>query len=123
MSQILVIDDEQQVRTLLKKIVEKQGYGVLLASDGKEGMDILKEHPVSLVITDIIMPEKEGLEIITEIKQQYNDIKIIAISGGSRIHPGTYLNAAEKLGADRTFEKPFEKETLLTAIKQLIGDS
>jgi DNA-binding NtrC family response regulator len=120
MKQILIIDDELSIRSLLSKILEREGYGVMTAPDGKEGMKIVdKMHP-DLVITDIIMPEKEGIEIILELKKRYPDIPVIAISGGGLNSSESYLNVAELLGATSVFEKPIEKEKLLHAVEKAL---
>lgn len=117
MSQILIIDDEPQIRLLLKKMFEREGFNVILASDGNEGVSSFKKNRIDLVITDIIMPEKEGIEIIQEIKNESPDTPIIAISGGGKNSPDTYLNIAKFLGAHKVFEKPVEKKELLNAVK------
>jgi len=120
MAHILIIDDEPQVRLILRKLLESEGYTVAEASDGIEGIKRYHENPADLVITDIIMPDKEGLETIVELKQKNPAIKIIAMSGGGKNKPAGYLNTAKLLGAIQTFEKPIRKETLLKAIKNLV---
>jgi DNA-binding NtrC family response regulator len=120
MKQILVIDDEQTIRTLLKKMLEREGFDVITASDGKEGMSLFFKTPVDLVITDLIMPEKEGIEIIGEIRKGYPKIPVIAISGGGRNAPDSYLNMARILGASAILQKPVDKETLVTAVKNAL---
>jgi len=80
-----------------------------------------RENPMDLVITDIIMPEKEGLEIITEFRREYPSVKLIAISGGGRIGPANYLKMAKLLGAERTFAKPVDTSQLLSAIEELLA--
>jgi len=121
MKKILVIDDENSIRLLLKKMLEREGFDVMTASDGKEGMDIISKAAFDLVITDIVMPEKEGIEIIMELKKGYPDIPIIAISGGGIVMPEIYLDLAEKLGAVHTFSKPIDKETLVSTIKEILS--
>ncbi len=121
MKKILVIDDENSIRLLLKKMLEREGFDVMTASDGKEGMDIISKAAFDLVITDIVMPEKEGIEIIMELKKGYPDIPIIAISGGGVVIPEMYLDLAEKLGAVRTFSKPIDKETLVSTINEILS--
>ncbi|MBC8181460.1 response regulator [candidate division KSB1 bacterium] len=120
MKRILIIDDDDQLRDMLRTMIEKEGYKVKDAPDGEVGMKLQDENPFDLIITDIIMPNKEGIAVITDMKSAYPDIKIIAISGGGRIVPNDYLGIAEKLGADRTLSKPFERIKLLQAIKELI---
>ena len=121
MKRILVIDDEAMMRNMLRQLLEREGYEVFDASDGDEGLKIQMQHPVELVITDLIMPEKEGLETISEFKRNYPDVKVIAMSGGGKIGPDNYLNLAEKFGAQRTLTKPFLMNELLEAVGQLLN--
>ena len=121
MSTILVMDDEDEARTILRKMLERAGYQVMDAADGHEGMRLLREQGADLIIIDIIMPEKEGLETITELRRDFPEVKIIAISGGGRSHPDEYLHLAKKFGAHLTFPKPFEEEELLEAVRKLLG--
>jgi len=120
MKDILVMDDDFQFRQVLKLRLEEAGYKVHDAGDGINGMRLLSAEPIGLVITDIIMPGKEGIEPIREIRHDYPDVKIIAISGGGRINGECYLRTAKRLGADRTFTKPFKREELLAAIQELL---
>ncbi|MEA1969434.1 MAG: response regulator [Thermodesulfobacteriota bacterium] len=120
MKQILIIDDEPQIRSMLKKILEREGFDIIVASDGKEGMKLFERNPVDLVITDLIMPEKEGIEIILELRKGYPDVPIIAMSGGGQNSPDGYLNMAKIFGAHATFEKPINKEELLNAVNKAL---
>ncbi len=120
MAHILIIDDELQIRLMLRKLFESEGYTVTEASDGIGGIKRYHENPADLIITDLIMPEKEGIETIRELKKKYPDVKIIAMSGGGKGNPDGYLNLAKKLGAIQTFEKPIRKEELLKAVNNLI---
>ncbi len=120
MRSVLVIDDDDKVRTMLRQSLEREGYDVLEAGDGKEGLKIFREKGADLIITDLIMPEKEGLETITELRQDYPDVKVIAISGGGRVSPDEYLHLAKSLGAHLTLTKPFEREELLEAVRDLL---
>ncbi len=99
-----------------------EGHEVVNASNGKEGIKLFRENGADLIITDIVMPEKEGLETIMELRKGYPDVKIIAISGGGRVDPESYLTMAEKMGASRTLTKPFEREELLEAVRELLGE-
>jgi DNA-binding response OmpR family regulator len=119
---ILVIDDDEQIRILLRQMMEWVGHEVIEAGNGREGMLKQRQKPANLVITDLIMPEQEGLETITSLKKEYPDIKIIAISGGGRIGPDAYLPAARELGADRVFCKPFDVRQLVNAVQELLND-
>jgi YesN/AraC family two-component response regulator len=118
---ILVIEDEPLVRVAIKKRLEIEGFEVTTADDGQKGVKSFRDHPADLVITDIIMPEKEGIECIKELTRDFPGIKIIAISGGGRIGPFDYLDLAEKFGASRTFKKPFEWPDMIRAIHELLG--
>ncbi len=93
---------------------------MLEACDGKEGIKVSSNSPADLVITDIIMPEKEGIETIIELRQMSPEMKIIAISGGGRIGAETYLNIAKKFGAAFTFAKPIDRKELLDAIQEIL---
>ena len=120
MSHILIIDDESQIRLMLRKLLESEGYTVTVASNGIEGIKCYNENPVDLIITDIFMPDKEGIETIIELKEKHPDIKIIAMSGGGRNATTAYLHMAKSLGANLTFEKPIRKEALLEGVRKLI---
>lgn len=120
---VLVIDDDEQMRTLLRQVMEWSGYTVTDAENGRKGMQRQREHPADLVITDLIMPEQEGLETISKLKKEYPDIKIVAISGGGRIGPEAYLPAAQELGADLVFRKPFDVKEFVAAVRELLDGS
>lgn len=120
MAGILIIDDDVQILNMLRQTLECEGYDVLEASNGKQGIKLYRENPADLIITDIIMPEKDGIETILELKRDYPDVKIIAISGGGRINPEDYLDIAKKLGAHRIFAKPVERKELLNAVRDLL---
>ena len=121
MKRILIIDDDFHVRDMLERLLRRAGYDSQLAENGVEALKIHRENPVDLVITDIIMPEKEGLEIITEFRRDYPSVKLIAISGGGRIGPANYLKMAKLLGVDRTFAKPVDTSQLLSAVEELLA--
>ncbi|MCP3876655.1 MAG: response regulator [Desulfobacteraceae bacterium] len=119
MKKILIIDDETPIRTMLIKLLERNKFQVIEAIDGNQGIKLFKKHHPDLTITDLIMPEKEGLETISELKKINPDVKIIAMSGGGVGDPKTYLNIASKLGAVRAFAKPVDNNILLSAIKEI----
>ena len=98
-----------------------EGFNVLTASDGKEGMNLFTSNQVDLVITDIIMPDQDGFLTIMELKKICPDIKIIAMSGGGRGHPGHYLDTAKCFRAQYTLEKPFKTSVLLKAVYALLN--
>lgn len=119
MASILVIEDEIEIQRFLRSLLELEGYRVFKASEGGEGIKLYRQKPIDLIITDILMPGKEGLETIIQLKQEFPDVKIIAISGGGRqIQPGYILECARSFGAVSTFTKPFSCEELLAAVKK-----
>jgi DNA-binding response OmpR family regulator len=121
MAKILVLDDEASIVLMIKKMLEKAGHEVDMALNGKDGMILFEQNKPDLLITDIIMPEKEGLETIFELRQKYPDLKIIAISGGGRISPEGYLPGAKLLGADMVFQKPLDQKEFLQAVATLLN--
>ena len=121
MINILVIDDELQVREILQHMLEKKGYSVCLAENGEKALEICKNKDLDLIIVDMVMPEKSGLDTIKELKRDYPGIKIIAISGGHMIGPKRYLDNAKTFGADRFFEKPFSSGEILGAVEELVS--
>jgi len=120
MSRILVIDDDEIVRDTLRLVLTGAGHQVALAGDGKAGLKAFSELSPDLVITDILMPEKEGMETIGDIRRITGATPIIAISGGGRIGNMDFLAAAQHFGADRTFAKPFEPDQVLDAVSELL---
>ncbi len=123
MKRVLVIDDDVQVLQMLQQMLEREGYEVAEAPDGKEGIKLYRQAPTDLIITDIIMPEKEGVETIIELKRDFPDVKIIAISGGSRaLGAQNCLSYVEQLGVERVFNKPFDRKELLGAIQELLDE-
>lgn len=121
MAKILVLDDEPSILLMIKKMLEKEGHEVELALNGLEGMALFEKNKPDLVVTDIIMPEKEGLETILELRKKHPELKIIAISGGGRIGPQGYLPSAKYLGADMVFQKPLVQKEFVQAVSDLLG--
>jgi CheY-like chemotaxis protein len=118
---ILVIDDDALSRTTILAILEDEGYSVTCAVDGRHGLAAFRKSRPDLVITEIIMPEKEGLETIIAIRAEWPEGAIIAISGGGRRKNTDFLKMAKKLGADATLEKPFEPQDLIAKVKRCLG--
>jgi CheY-like chemotaxis protein len=117
---ILVIEDEEDIRQLICDILEDDGYTTVQASNGNEGLQLLRKTPeFQIVITDLLMPEKEGIETIGELRKDFPWIKIVAISGGGIFIPENYLNRAKAMGADATLCKPFGSGELLSIIEDL----
>jgi CheY-like chemotaxis protein len=120
MRRILVIDDEKDIRNLLRDLFQSEGYEVVEAENGEDGLRIFQSTSVDLVMTDILMPEKEGLSTIMDLKKSNPALKIIAMSGGA-LKSGQYLGFARKFGADRVLEKPFHIQTVLQAVTDLLA--
>ncbi|NTW83889.1 MAG: response regulator [Chlorobiaceae bacterium] len=117
---ILIIDDDPAVRNFISVSLRDAEYTVFEAENGNKGLNVLQEHPeVEAVITDIIMPDKEGIETIKDIRKLFPGIKILAISGGGKLEPENYLLLAHALGAHKTLKKPFRVSELLNAIATL----
>jgi CheY-like chemotaxis protein len=121
MSKILVIDDDVIVRKTIIRLLEDGGYKVLSAEDGLRGMAMFRSEQPDLVITDIIMPEQEGIQTITEIRKAKPDAKIIAISGSRRIGNPDFLKMARSLGAMDVVSKPFDADELLTIVENCLA--
>ncbi len=119
MKKLLIMDDDPLIRSMLKMKLEDEGYEVEEASNGKEGMQCYKNNKPDVVIIDLLMPEKEGVETIQELKEYSPDVKLIAISGGGRISAEICLAMAKNLGAEYTFAKPVDNEELIKAVKDL----
>jgi len=119
-ARILIIDDDDQLRHMLCQALEQAGYETVEARDGEEGLEHYRATPTDLIITDILMPGREGLETIMELRRADPGIKIIAISGGGQTGNMTFLEVARYLGAQRAFQKPFELRELLNAVREVL---
>jgi len=117
MSHILIIDDDNSFRGALKRLLTKHGFSVQTAVDGRDGLKKIGAEKFDVVILDMWMPEKDGLETLIEIRQQIPDMKVIAISGARDIGLKKPLETAKRLGAIATLEKPFTAEELLKALE------
>ena len=122
MARILIIDDEPQIRSMLTLMLEREGYEVVEASDGVAGIKLYRQNPADLIITDLIMPNKDGIGMIIDLKKEFPDVKIIAMSGGGLNKPDGYLKGAKKLGAACTLTKPIDREEMLRAVKETLRD-
>ena len=120
MARILIIGDEDQARCMLHQVLERAGYDVIEARDGVEGLQRFREGPTDVIITDILMPEKEGLETIMDLRREFPAAKIIAMSGGGRTGNLNFLEVARRLGAQRTLHKPFGLPEMLKAVQELL---
>ena len=122
MPSILIVDDNEQVCGVLREAFERAGYQVTTAGDGNQGTLSYRENPTDLVILDILMPEKEGLETLIELRRDFPSIKVIAISGGSERAHVNLLDLAKRLGALHTVKKPFEMQALVTLADSILAD-
>lgn len=122
MARILVVDDEKPVREMVQRMLEYHGHQVTALSNGVDALDVCKKNDIDLVITDVIMPKKDGLEIIIDLRFNFEDIKIIAISGGGRSLPRDYLDVAKDFGAVRTISKPFDQQELISAVNDALAE-
>lgn len=118
---ILVVEDDIDLREMLKTALERNSFTVFEAGNGKEAIAHFKPGITDVVITDLIMPEEDGLKVIMKIREIKPDIKVVAISGGGKAGPASYLDMAKALGADSVFYKPFSLNDLVIEIKNLLG--
>jgi DNA-binding NtrC family response regulator len=121
MARILLVDDDDHVRRPVQMNLTRTGHQVVEARNGREAMDIYRREQFDVVITDLIMPEQEGLETIQQLKKHNPAVRVIAISGGGRLSANNYLQLAERLGAQRTLAKPFTTEELVKAIADVMA--
>jgi len=133
MTRVIIIDDEEDIRIVLKEIFVRAGFDVGVASDGSEGLNLVRETGADLVITDIIMPGIDGVQTAYDIRMEFPNTKIIVMSGGGNTGPleyepaaiatTSYLASAEAVGADLTITKPFDREELINAVRELTSSS
>ena len=126
---IIVIDDEEDIRNVLQIVLEREGHDVKVASNADDGLDLLRDHGADLVITDIIMPGKDGVDTVYEIQMEFPNTRVMVISGGGNVRPmgyepaaiktEAYLASATAAGADVTLTKPFDRQELLDAVNEL----
>ncbi len=117
---ILLVDDEPMIREGLKIALEMEGHKTMTAADGNEAIKMVEENKPQIIITDIIMPESDGIEVICTLKESNPEIKILAISGGGRISANDHLRIARQLGATGVLAKPFSTEELICEINKLM---
>lgn len=120
MADIIIIDDEAALRSTMRKILERAGHVIREAEDGDRGIALQREHPADLVITDIFMPGKEGMETIQDLKEEFPDVRILAVSGGASVGASGPLMDAELFGADGTLAKPFSVEILQKRVSEVL---
>ena len=120
---ILLVDDEESIRTMVRMVLGEENYSFDEASNGSEALSIMEEKPFDLIITDVIMPDCDGIELVTTVRKKLPDIKVIVMSGGGRVRADHYLDLAEKLGASRVFEKPFNTAELRETVSELLSET
>lgn len=122
MTTILTIDDDPAIRKFLQVVLSREGFDIVAADDGRMALEQLQAHPIDLVVTDIFMPEKDGLEFIREMRLLRPNVKVIAISGGTEyFDPGPYLSIAKMLGAVTILGKPIQRDKLVQTIDDLLA--
>ncbi len=121
MARILIVDDDEPIRKTLRRMLEPAGYDVVEAADGREGVELYKEDSVDLVLMDLIMPEKEGIQAAAELRHYDPEVKIIAISGGGRIGNIQVLRIAQKFGIEHALPKPIRLGKLLALVNEVLG--
>ena len=119
---VLVVDDNPDMRSFVKLVLERAGYEAQAAADGQRALDLHREHPADVLITDIFMPESDGIELIARFKSGFPQVKIIAMSGGGHVSKKDYLPVAKAIGADGVLQKPFAAETLLRMLQDLVAN-
>jgi CheY-like chemotaxis protein len=122
MHTVLIIDDHRPFLEMMSQVIRREGYDVMEAMDGVEGLRLCRKQPPDVVVTDILMPEKDGLEAIREFKRDYPSVKIIAISGGGSNVQIDYLPLAKKMGADSVLRKPIEPADMIDALREVLKD-
>ena len=122
MKRILIVEDDRLLRETISEIFSNEGFEVYAADNGDTGILMQRTQNVDLIITDILMPHKDGLEVIMSIRKEFPNTKIIAISGGGRVNSKDYLHIAEKFGCHGTFSKPFDNIELLDKVNELLKD-
>ena len=120
MARILIIDDNAPMRHMLRQALEWAGYEVVEAADGRAGVQLQHAMPADVIISDILMPEQEGLATIQELRHAFPTTKIIAISGGGHIGNCNFLTIAARLGAQRALQKPFGLQEMFNAVQEML---
>lgn len=121
MACILVIDDNPEFRAILRTHLEANGHSTLLAENGEQGLSLLERGGIDMVLTDILMPQRDGVEVLREAKRRWPNLPVIAISGGGWIGANELLGMAERLGADQVLQKPVRREDLLQAVDEALS--
>ncbi len=121
MWKLLVVDDDEALRVFLRKVLERAGHTVLVAGNGREALRLLEREPVDGMISDMIMPECEGVETLLAVRKRFPALRVVAISGGGRLTPSDLLTLAQAAGARKTLAKPFTAEELLAVVNEVMA--
>ena len=121
MATVLLIDDDDALRGTMRRILERAGHEVLEAADGREGVALFRRRGADVVVTDLIMPEQEGIETILQLKEEFPSARVLAVSGGGVVGPGGPLGDAALFGADATLAKPFGVADFQSAVERLLA--
>ena len=116
---VLVVDDNPDLRSFVKIVLERAGFEAEVAADGRRALNLQRERPADVLVTDIFMPEPDGLELIQHFKSRFPGIKIVAISGGGKAGKADYLYVAAEIGAEAVLRKPFSTEALIRTLQEL----
>lgn len=122
MERILIVDDDQQFRSAMRKVLEKEGYAVVEAESGSSGLDAYRREPADMVLTDVYMPDTDGIEAMIRLHHEFPDARIVVTSGGGYWEKDKVLQAAARLGAQRTLPKPVERGELLEVVRSVLGE-
>lgn len=118
---ILVVDDDTDVRDLVCRMLEQNGYEAVPAKDGRQALERLSLLPPDLVITDVVMPDVDGFEVLLKLRHLAPGVETMVMSGGGRVAPDFYLETARRLGARAVLRKPFTKAEILAAVRDILG--
>ncbi len=121
MAVVLIIDDDPAIRELWRAALEAEGHRVLTAPSGLEGVEIARSQPIEVVVTDLYMPGKDGIETVREIKRAWPGIRVLIVSGGGRMNEKPFLNFALKFGAEKALQKPVELDHFCAAVDELVA--
>lgn len=121
MARILIVDDEESVRKPLRILLERRNYTIVEASDGVEALDCIRDQPVDLVISDVVMPRKGGIEMTMDIHNQFPTIPMVLMTGKMPTDNDSVRNLMQRFGASRMLRKPFSKADFLSAVSQALG--
>ena len=121
MTRILLVDDDDLSRSTIHQMLERAGHDVRSTGSGREALIMYRADPAELVVTDLIMPDTDGLELIQELRKHHSAVRILAISGGGRVNANEYLTVARRFGASGVLAKPFSNQELREAVTAALG--